>query len=230
MLFISHSNVTLLNTLVEAYHAQVPAVLMSGKAGLYLDKLNSMIEFKEHGTPMYKLHQKYKGYKRLVFSERYSESITFAKIIDDNIDNAKELRQALSWSLSVVPEKAELTLVTAHMSKGLEYDTVMLSDDFFAAIASFKNGKPLDEPELNLLYVTITRAKKTLIVPDELHAALEENLAFTLNKHKPAKCLLYNLLPEKVETDKAVQKPTETAAETPETRKIGRVVARIQSP
>ena len=189
---------TLLNTLVEAYHAQVPAVLMSGKAGLYLDKLNSMIEFKEYGTPTYKPHQKYKDYKRLVFSERDSESITFAKMIDDNIDNAKELRLALSWSLGVVPEKAELTLVTAHMSKGLEYDTVMLSDDFFAAIASFKNGKPLDEPELNLLYVAITRAKKTLIVPDELYAALEENLAFTLNKHKPAKCLLDNLLPEKL--------------------------------
>ena len=109
-----------------------------------------MIEFKEHGTPTYKPHQKYKDYKHLVFSERDSESTTFAKMIDDNIDNAKELRQALSWSLGVVPEKAELTLVTAHMSKGLEYDTVMLSDDFFAAIASFKNGKPLDEPELNL--------------------------------------------------------------------------------
>ncbi|MFA0393459.1 DUF87 domain-containing protein [Vibrio sp. 10N.222.54.A1] len=229
MLFISHSNVTLLETLIEAYHAQVPTVLMSGKAGLYLDKLNSMIEFKEHGTPTYKPHQKYNDYKRLVFSERDSESTTFAKMIDENIDNAKELRQALSWSLGVVPEKAELTLVTAHMSKGLEYDTVMLSDDFSATIAAFKNGKPLDEPELNLLYVAITRAKKTLIIPDELYAALEENLAFTLNKHKPAKCLLDNLLPEKVETGKVAQKTTETAPVKPQSKKTGLVAPKKAS-
>ena len=82
---------------------------------------------------------------------------------------------------------------------------------------------------LSWIYVAITRAKKTLIVPDELYAALEEDLAFTLNKHKPAKCLLDNLLPEKVETDRAAKKSIETAPEKPQTRKIGRVVPKSAS-
>jgi hypothetical protein len=215
MLFIAHSNKTLMDTLIEAYDAQVPAILVSGKAGLYLDKLHSMINFKEHGVPTYKPHEKYKDYKRLVFFEKDSESIIFAKMIDENMDKAKDLREALAWSVNIIPERAELSLVTAHMSKGLEYDTVMLSDDFYAVIAAFKNGKPLDDSELNLLYVAVTRPKKTLIIPDELYAALEENLAFTLNKHKPAKCLVDNLLPEKPAKqpkDKSAAKEAELGA------------------
>ncbi|CAH0543278.1 hypothetical protein VMF7928_04502 [Vibrio marisflavi CECT 7928] len=58
----------------------------------------------------------------------------------------------------------------------------------------------MDETDLNLLYVAVTRAKKTLILPDELFLALEENLAFTLNKHKPAPCLLDNLLPKSMKS------------------------------
>ena len=217
MLLIAHSNSTLLDVLIEGYHAQVPTVLLSGKAELYLDKLHSMINFKEHGVPTYKPHEKHKDYKRLVFFEKDSESIVFAKLIEESMDKAKELRDALSWSVNIIPEKAELTLVTAHMSKGLEYDTVMLSDDFYSIIAAFKNGKPLDEPELNLLYVAVTRPKKTLIIPDELYAALEENLAFTLNKHKPAKCLVDNLLPEqtsKLKAESAALKATPKGKDT----------------
>lgn len=195
MLVIGHTNSMLFKILIECYHARIPAILLSGKAGIFLEKLNSLIEFIENGKPTYHSHKKYDNYKKVSFHEKDSETIIFIKLIEEDITQAKELRKALAWSLDITPAKAEITLVTAHMSKGLEYDTVMLCDDFYSAIAAFKNGKPLDESELNLLYVAITRPKKTLILPDQLFDALEENLAFELNIHKPLPCLVDNLIP-----------------------------------
>lgn len=87
-------------------------------------------------------------------------------------------------------------LSTAHLSKGLEYDCVMLADDFYSVVASFRDGKKLNEPELNLLYVAITCLKKTLILPDELYEALEKNVVFTLVEYQVADCFLDNLVPE----------------------------------
>ncbi|WP_305831133.1 hypothetical protein [Photobacterium leiognathi] len=57
------------------------------------------------------------------------------------------------------------------MSKGLEYDHVMLCDDFKSVISAFQDGKPLAESDLYSLYVTITRPKKTLVIPDVLFEA-----------------------------------------------------------
>lgn len=56
----------------------------------------------------------------------------------------------------------QITLVTAHRSKGLEWDQVWLSDDFPSIYD--RNGKfvGLAEAERNLLYVSATRAKKNL--------------------------------------------------------------------
>ena len=56
----------------------------------------------------------------------------------------------------------KITLVTAHRSKGLEWDQVWLSDDFPSVYD--KNGKfiGLNDAERNLLYVAATRAKKAL--------------------------------------------------------------------
>ncbi len=51
----------------------------------------------------------------------------------------------------------------------------------------------MSEHELYLIYVAITRAKKTRGISDELYAALKTNLAFTLNKAAVPECLLDNI-------------------------------------
>ena len=56
------------------------------------------------------------------------------------------------------PSKAHITLTTAHKSKGLEWDQVVLADDFQAGVGK----RPLTAPERNLLYVAATRAQKVL--------------------------------------------------------------------
>lgn len=61
--------------------------------------------------------------------------------------------------------KAFLVLATAHRSKGLTMDHVMLADDFpeilDASGAPIEEGE-LDRQEINLLYVALTRSRRTL--------------------------------------------------------------------
>ena len=63
-----------------------------------------------------------------------------------------------------VQETAEIYLATAHKAKGLEWDQVLMMDDFLDLI---KDGVPIDpggvDPdEFNLIYVAMTRAKRHL--------------------------------------------------------------------
>lgn len=63
-------------------------------------------------------------------------------------------------------EQADYTVSTVHKSKGMEYDTVYLLDDFIDDVVVDEHE--LDEKtkeEINILYVAITRAKSKLIMP-----------------------------------------------------------------
>ncbi len=48
---------------------------------------------------------------------------------------------------------------TAHKSKGMEFDTVALLDDFEPKLVPSKGLSEDDAAEQNLLYVAVTRAK-----------------------------------------------------------------------
>jgi len=85
--------------------------------------------------------------------------------------------------------KAEIIFSTVHRCKGMEYDAVLLADDFVTEekirrLRDDKNAQPgqfsrMNE-EINLLYVAITRAKNGLYIPDSL-----------LPKHFPASPKIY---------------------------------------
>jgi F-box protein 18 (helicase) len=74
---------------------------------------------------------------------------------------------------------ADILLMTAHRSKGLEFDQVLLDDDFHDLVD--KHGKPnkgvLDaqafEQEINLLYVGMTRARRALELNRQCRAVLD---------------------------------------------------------
>jgi superfamily I DNA/RNA helicase len=74
---------------------------------------------------------------------------------------------------------ADVLLMTAHRSKGLEFDQVLLDDDFHDLVD--KQGKPnrgaLDaqafEQEINLLYVGMTRARRALELNRQCRAVLD---------------------------------------------------------
>jgi superfamily I DNA/RNA helicase len=71
-------------------------------------------------------------------------------------------------------EKAEIIFSTVHRSKGMEYDTVQLVNDFITEDKLAKNEikeegvlSKLNE-EINLLYVAVTRTKNSIYIPEQL--------------------------------------------------------------
>jgi superfamily I DNA/RNA helicase len=73
-------------------------------------------------------------------------------------------------------EKAEMIFSTVHKSKGMEYDTVQIVNDFICEddlekISGKKEGNAdagkINE-EINLLYVAMTRAKNSLYIPEDI--------------------------------------------------------------
>lgn len=81
-----------------------------------------------------------------------------------------DILEHLEDSVLTSSKKAHVTLTSAHKSKGLEWNQVKLHDDFrFVILDQEKNGSFADGQELNLLYVSVTRAKLVL----ELNEAYE---------------------------------------------------------
>ena len=85
----------------------------------------------------------------------------------------------VSASACAQPGEANLLLMTAHRSKGLEFDQVLLDDDFHDLVD--KNGRPnhgaMDahafDQEVNLLYVALTRARHAVELNRQLQAVLD---------------------------------------------------------
>lgn len=96
------------------------------------------------------------------------------KIIQE--ERAQEVLNTLSTSHKN-PVSADIILTTAHKSKGLEWDQVVLAEDFDGLFD--KKGQLIDgEEEINLLYVASTRARKTL----RINQAVE--ILMVLNQEK----------------------------------------------
>jgi ADP-ribose pyrophosphatase YjhB (NUDIX family) len=72
--------------------------------------------------------------------------------------------QALLDLLGVDDSDADVTISTAHKSKGLEWDNVKISDDFRTPKEDKLTGEMImpDDDEHRLAYVAVTRAKKAL--------------------------------------------------------------------
>lgn len=85
--------------------------------------------------------------------------------------------------------KADFVVMTAHKSKGLEFQTVRLADDF-RDFNDHRYQHLVNEEEddvRNLLYVALTRAMSSLIVNEVVQRALEEQLGpMFYSPHIPA--------------------------------------------
>lgn len=81
------------------------------------------------------------------------------KIITEG--RAQEVINNLNFSQKDA-NSADVILTTAHKAKGLEWDQVILADDFKSSYDKEGKLQSVDEEENNLLYVACTRAKKVL--------------------------------------------------------------------
>jgi hypothetical protein len=82
---------------------------------------------------------------------------TFVKLIDDY-----GAQTVINVIQNCLPENvAEVVISTAHASKGREWDSVLVADDFQVAQPEDKDADP-NAAELRLAYVAVTRAKLVL--------------------------------------------------------------------
>ena len=150
----------------------------------------------------------------------YKDRVFEFKDISDKFYKAWQNRAMNGFEQRI---KEILFLTTAHTSKGLEWDSVIIADDFvdFAdLIVDYKCDsleefqKALDEEtnynqeildEFNLFYVSITRAKKEIVKDSEnFHYLLASNLEKVINKRvQDSKNILDNYeKPKKVKISK----------------------------
>lgn len=76
-----------------------------------------------------------------------------------------------------VPKEYDVLLITGHKSKGLEWDDVIIADDFATdmVIKGDQGDGKYDQQEVNLFYVACTRAMGTLQIPLEVYQAYKFN-------------------------------------------------------
>lgn len=144
-------------------------------------------------------------YAKEVEDFELKSAIKVAREYKENIFNFKEIAQKFykAWQnreLNGFDKRLNeiLFLTTAHTSKGLEWDRVIVADDFndFAdlildmgcnSLSDFKrqqgNSKNLELlDEFNLFYVAVTRAKKTLVKDSEnFHYLMSKNIEKLIN-------------------------------------------------
>ena len=101
--------------------------------------------------------------------ERYGNHIPtlISKIKDANVssENAIQISNDIEHIFN-----ASVFLSTAHKSKGLEFNQVILSDDFTPLVEgdNYVDVRDISEQDINLLYVALTRAKHTLQINQQL--------------------------------------------------------------
>ncbi|MDO8728617.1 MAG: UvrD-helicase domain-containing protein [bacterium] len=86
------------------------------------------------------------------------------KVIDKYTNEIPALIEKAKQSHQEDQESAQVVLCTGHRAKGLEFDQVVLADDF-ADLMVPPSDDGIDEQEINLLYVATTRAERCIELP-----------------------------------------------------------------
>jgi len=90
---------------------------------------------------------------------------TFVRLVDSyGVDYLKSFLDRLEED----EDEAALIVSTVHKAKGREWDRVVMSDDF-SPFAKLSDGKDaVDEEEVRLCYVALTRAREEIGIPPKL--------------------------------------------------------------
>lgn len=128
----------------------------------FIRQVSSIIELRKGGKPFHDNIARFGSFGELLEYSKESVEIQRMISIAMRVDAIEFLEKLEANNQSTNPTA---TLTTAHKSKGLEFDNVVIADDF-----KFGEKDLLDMPEqeINLLYVACTRAKKKLQLPNPL--------------------------------------------------------------
>lgn len=105
------------------------------------------------------------------------ELLSKIKIVEKYGDRVLELISRIRSNVVKNIKTADTVLSTVHKAKGLEFDTVVLMDDFPDFREQGLQLKNVPEDEANLIYVAITRAKQRLVVNSLVKAEILSDLS-----------------------------------------------------
>jgi len=105
----------------------------------------------------------YESFREAAEESKDPEMSRLVRIANENNDIPK-LIAALRENSTGEPEEADIIISTCHRAKGLEWDVVVLAEDFPDIFDAEKLNDEQRVDELNLLYVACTRAKKILVI------------------------------------------------------------------
>ena len=183
--FIGRTNIGLfekLNKLIFSERCSKRIGLVGGVESYsfedYLDIYHLMVG-KNNLMKKYKNWKSYAQFKAFAKNVADVELMSKIKIVEKFGDRMPAIIEKVTSVCVKDSAKADIVLSTIHKSKGLEFDTVVLLNDFSDLREMFGagQGRLWPEDEKNLLYVAITRAKTNFVmnslVKDEL---LEQDL------------------------------------------------------
>jgi superfamily I DNA/RNA helicase len=141
-------------------------------------KMNEVYSLKQNqrssiSDPFIRHFDSFAKFKEFVQTSQDAEYSTVVKLVERYDAQCPQLVAQLRDRLAPSKEGHCVILTTAHKSKGLEFDHVKLGDDF---VDLNENLAALSEPalddslveELNILYVAISRARRSLEIPAKL--------------------------------------------------------------
>ncbi|WP_137887728.1 3'-5' exonuclease [Pseudomonas sp. 2FE] len=105
----------------------------------------------------------FEAYAEAAEESKDAEMNRMLRILKEH-DDIPKLIAALRRNSTDDSDVADVIVSTCHRAKGLEWDVVVLEEDFPDIFDEEKVSPEQRVDELNLLYVAVTRAKKTLVI------------------------------------------------------------------
>lgn len=177
---LARTNATTISAVIEALDEGRKPHLVGDKSEL-MDMLRGVLSLKDEEPSTCPAFFGFKSWNEVVEFARTDEGahlVTFVNLVE------KRGERQLMWALNrtVDEEKADLVISTGHKSKGREWKSVRLMDDFLrSSPGDRKEGGP-DPAELRLLYVALTRAKESLEVPEPILQFIERGIPLEREK------------------------------------------------
>ncbi|MCR6502115.1 UvrD-helicase domain-containing protein [Shinella sp. CPCC 101442] len=171
---LARTNATTITAVIEALDAGKRPHLVGDKSEL-MEMLRGVQLLKEGEPTSCPAFFGFKNWAEVVELARTDEGahlVTFVNLVETR--GEKQLMWALSRTVEA--DGADLVISTAHKSKGREWKSVRLMDDFLRSSPSGENKAGPDPSELRLLYVALTRAKEQLEIPDPITEFIERGI------------------------------------------------------
>lgn len=189
--FISRTNAALFREAAQRVMANKKIYFSGGiqNSGINLLEQLYYLKYPLKGVrptdPVITAYDRYEDFKQAADDNKEVEWISRCKLLDDIGESLLSKIKAIQNNTVPNAIDADQIFTTAHKSKGLEFDHVVLADDFYVPNITI-NEKGFVPPEkyedVNLFYVATTRAKKSLNIGDS-HFINWKNLSPLVSDH-----------------------------------------------